>query len=183
MVQMHRSVIAALIAVWSSTALGQSSPNQPAPSASDVSSAVKTLKGASEFLKAKRAETLACEDKIRASDEFHPIAQRIPPRGAKPTRAQLADKSFITPDESRAMSAVSPKFRECRSTSEDAEASLVPAMGQVWKDYEEKHAAIIADLLARKMTWGGYYRAQIALSARLKEAGAKARAANTASSK
>jgi hypothetical protein len=183
MTQIRRSVIAAVIAVWSSAALGQSSPSQSTPSASDVSGALKTLKGATDYLKTKRAEAAACEEKIRASDEFRPIAKRIPPPGTKPTRPQLADRSFVTREEARAMEAVSPKFRACRSISQDAETSLIPAMDQVWKDYEEKHAAIIANLVARKLTWGDYYRAQMELSAKLKEDRAKARAANAATSK
>jgi hypothetical protein len=80
----------------------------------------------------------------------------------------LGDRSPASGDEARAMAEVAPKFRTCRSIWEEAETSLVPAMSPVLKQYEEKHAAIVGDLVARKLPWGGYYRAQMALSASLR---------------
>jgi hypothetical protein len=168
MAELHKSVIAALISVWSISAYGQDATSPSKPSASDVANAAKTMKDASNFLKAKRADAAACEDKVRKSDEFRPIARRIPPPGSKPAPAQLAERSPASGDEARAMAAVAPKFRTCRSIWEEAETSLVPAMSPVLKAYEEKHAAIVADLVGRKFPWGGYYRAQMALSANLK---------------
>src|SRR6185437_8503593 len=95
-------------------------------------------------------------------------ARRIPPPGSKPAPAQLADRRPATADEAQAMSAVAPKFKTCRAIWEEAESSVMPTMAPVLKQYEQKHAAIIADLVARKLPWGGYYRAQMALSASLK---------------
>ena len=161
---LRKSAISAILAIWSVSAYGQSA----APSSNDVADAVKTMKDASAFLKGKRTEAAACEDKIRKSDEFRPIARRIPPPGEKPAARQLADRSPITGDEARAMTTVAPKFKTCRAIWEDAETSVMPTMAPVLKQYEQKHAAIIADLVARKLPWGGYYRAQMALSANLK---------------
>jgi len=163
MADLRKSVIAAVVAIWSLSAYGQN-----APSSGDIADAVKTMKDASAFTKAKRAEATACEDKIRKSDEFRPIARRIPPPGAKPSPAQLADRSPASSDEARAMTALAPKFKTCRAIWEDGEASLVPAMASILKQYEQKHAAIVDSLVTRKLPWGGYYRAQMALSANLK---------------
>ena len=168
---MRKSIIAALMAVWAVSAQGQSTTSRP--SASDVADAAKTMKEASNFIKSKRAEAAACEDKVRKSDDFRPIARRIPPPGGKPAPAQLADRSPASNDEARAMTAVAPKFKTCRSIWEEAETSLVPAMGSILRQYEDKHAAIIANLVGRKLPWGGYYRAQMALSASLKAERAK----------
>ena len=178
MAELRKSVIAALISIWSISAYGQNAASPSKPSAGDVADAAKTMKDASNYLKAKRADAAACEEKIRKSDEFRPIARRIPPPGSKPAPRQLADRSPATGDEARAMEAVAAKFRTCRSIWEEAETSLVPAMGPVLKAYEEKHAAIVADLTGRKLPWGGYYRAQMALSANLKAERAKAWAAS-----
>ena len=168
MVELRKSIIATVVAIWSISAYGQSASSPAAPSPGDLADAVKTMKDASAFIKAKRGEAAACEEKIRKSDEFRPIARRIPPPGSKPAAAQLADRSPIAGDEARAMTAVAPKFRTCRAIWEDAESSVMPAMAPILKQYEQKHAAIVADLIARKLPWGGYYRAQMALSANLK---------------
>jgi len=164
--ELRNSIIAAVITVWSLAAHGENAPSQP--SAGDIAGAAKTMKEASNYLKAKRADAVACEDKIRKSDEFRPLARRIPPPGKKPAPAQLADRSPISGDEARAMTAVAPKFKTCRSIWEEAETSLVPGMGPILKQDEEKHAAIVGDLVGRKLPWGGYYRTQMALSANLK---------------
>src|ERR1700744_5814358 len=115
MVELRKSIIAAVVAIWSISAYGQSGSGPAAPSSGDVADAVKTMKDASAFIKAKRKEAGACEDKIRRADEFRPIARRIPPPGAKPAGAQLADRSPATADEARAMTAVAPKFKTCRA--------------------------------------------------------------------
>lgn len=174
---MRTAIIAALMVVCSVSALGQNAPGSR-PSAGDVADAVKTMKDASGFFKAKRAEAAACEDKVRKSDEFRPIARRIPPPGAKPPPALFADRSPVSGEEARAMAAVAPKFRDCRSIWEDAEISLFPGMKPVLKQYEERHAAIIADLVNRKLSWGSYFRAQTTLSQKLKAERAKVRAAS-----
>jgi hypothetical protein len=178
MVDLRKSMIACVVAIWSISAYGQNAPGPAAPSSGDIADAVKTMKDASAFTKAKRAEATACEDKIRKSDEFRPLARRIPPPGSKPGPAQLADRSPVTADEARAMTALAPKFKACRAIWEDGEASLVPGMAPILKQYEQKHAAIIDSLVARKLPWGGYYRAQMALSANLKAERAKVWAAS-----
>jgi hypothetical protein len=178
MVELRKSIIATVVAIWSISAYGQNTSGAAAPSSNDIADAVKTMKDASAFIKAKRKEAAACEEKIRKSDEFRPIARRIPPPGKKPAAPQLADRSPASADEARAMTAVAPKFRTCRSIWEEAESSLVPAMAPVLKQYEQKHAAIIANLVARKLPWGGYYRAQMALSANLKAERSKVWAAS-----
>ena len=168
MIELRKSIIATVVAIWSVSAYAQSASSPAAPSSGDIADAMKTMKDASAFIKAKRQEAAACEDKVRKSDEFRPIARRIPPPGAKPGAAQLADRSPASSDEARAMTVVAPKFRTCRTIWEDAETSVMPTMAPVLKQYEQKHAAIIADLVARKLPWGGYYRAQMTLSANLK---------------
>jgi hypothetical protein len=178
MVELRKSIIATVVAIWSISAYGQNAGSTAAPSSGDVAGAVKTMKDASAFIKAKRKEAVTCEDKIRKSDEFRPLARRIPPPGAKPAAAQLADRSPINGDEARAMTAVAPKFRTCRAIWEDAEASVMPGMAPILKQYEQKHAAIIGNLVARKLPWGGYYRAQMALSANLKAERSKVWAAS-----
>jgi len=173
MVDLRKSMIAAAVALCSLSAYAQN-----APSSGDIADAMKTMKDASAFMKAKRAEAAACEDKVRKSDAFRPIARRIPPPGGKPAPAQLADRSPITADEARAMTAVAPEFKTCRAIWEDGETALVPAMAPILKQYEQKHAAIIDSLVTRKLPWGGYYRAQMALSANLKAERAKIWAAS-----
>jgi hypothetical protein len=175
MARLRKSTLAALTAVWAMSAYGQNAPSQPSPG--DVAGALKTMQDAAGVMKAKRTEAAACEDKVRKSDEFKPIARRIPPPGSKPTPALLADRTPASADEARAMAAVAPKFRDCRRTWEDAEITLVPGMKPVLAQYEERHAAIIANLVDRKLGWGAYYRAQMASSQKLKAERAKVRAA------
>src|ERR1700761_3414745 len=129
MAELRKSLIAALISVCSFSAHGQTPASRP--SAGDVADAVKTMKDAAGYMKAKRADAAACEAKVRATDEFRPLARRIPPPGSKPSAAELADRSPISSDEARAMTLVSPKFKTCRAIWEEAETTLVPAMGPV----------------------------------------------------
>jgi hypothetical protein len=166
MTELRKSVIVALIALWAASAHGENVPGRP--SAGDVANAAKTMKDASDFIKAKRADAASCEDRVRKSNDFRPLARRIPPPGSKPGAGLLADRSPISGEEARAMTAVAPKFKTCRAIWEEAETSLVSGMGPILKQYEEKHAAIVASLVGRKLPWGGYYRSQMALSANLK---------------
>jgi hypothetical protein len=146
-------------------AAGHAQTGQPAqvPSASEVANAAKTLHAMGDILKAKRAETEACIAAELKSDEAKPIASRIPAGGPRPTEAQYADKSLATKDEARAFKVVAPKLRACRVVFDDAETSFAPALGPVISDFESKHAALIADLIAGKLSWGDYYKQNNAL--------------------
>src|ERR1700755_2161706 len=119
MAELRKSLIAALISVWSLAAYGQSATSPSKPSAGDIADAAKTMKDASNYIKAKRTEAAACEDKVRKSDEFRPLTRRIPPPGKKPPPALLTDRSPATSDEARPMAEVAPKFRTCRSIWEE----------------------------------------------------------------
>ena len=147
----------------------RASQDQPAPpAAGDFAKAASTLSDAHRFLRAKHDEYVACEDKVRESEAFQPISRRIPRFGSEPTAAQFSDRSLITPGEAHAMSACAPKFRACRSITEEAEASLLPALGPLAKDYEAQHEAVVSDLIARKLTWGAYFKAQAEVNERRK---------------
>jgi hypothetical protein len=172
---LRESIVVATLLVWSIAAHGEGTATQSVPSANDVAQALKTVNGAGEYLKAKRAEYVACEAKIRATPEFKPIAGHIPPPGGKPTAAQFADTSLITSDEARAMAVLAPKYKVCRSITENAEASLLPAMEQVYKDSEDARAALVANLIDRRLSWGSYYKAIGKLSEQTKARRAEVR--------
>jgi hypothetical protein len=115
-----------------------------------------------QSIKAKNQQSLAqakdCAEAIHNLTEYAPLRSHIPSSPQSATLEQLSDKSFATPEQSRAIFATHPRLQECRKTFVTGVAQSEPTLVPIFlAAYSKADDAAIA-LAQRKITWGDYVR-------------------------
>lgn len=126
-------------------------PDAPGSAAGEDLAALKAS------ISSSQNETAACQAKVRGSAEYASVSTRFPGYGQE-TAQQLNDTSLPTDDEIAALKVVIPQFETCNIVYGNVLKKAMPASLMVFASFDQQTETLDADLMAKKISWGDYYR-------------------------